>query len=129
MLTNNGIQFRLPPRYADGPTARYITHMFDMRCREVGIEHHFTKVNRPRTNGQIKRRNRALKDAIVKPCYYDSHDQLQQHLDTFVFSPQLGRRFKILTGLTSDEYICKIGTAEPKLFRLNPIRQMPGLNA
>jgi hypothetical protein len=32
-----GIQFRLPPRYADGPTARYITHMFDMRCRENGI--------------------------------------------------------------------------------------------
>ena len=31
VLTDNGIQFRYPPRYANRPTARYITHMFDMR--------------------------------------------------------------------------------------------------
>ena len=51
VLTDNGIQFRLPPRYADGPTARYITHMFDMRCRENGIEHRFTKINHLWTSG------------------------------------------------------------------------------
>src|SRR5947209_19789888 len=28
VLTDNGIQFRLPPRHANGPTARYITAMF-----------------------------------------------------------------------------------------------------
>jgi hypothetical protein len=27
VLTDNGIQFRLPPRFADGPTARLVTHM------------------------------------------------------------------------------------------------------
>src|SRR6266481_1147923 len=42
VLTDNGVQFTFPPRYADGPTARYMTHMFDMRCRENGIEHHLT---------------------------------------------------------------------------------------
>jgi transposase-like protein len=47
ILTDNGIQFRFPPRYANGPTARYITHMFAMRCRENGIEHRFTKINHP----------------------------------------------------------------------------------
>ena len=47
VLTDNGIQFRLPPRHADGPTARYVTHMFQMRCRENGIEHRFTKINHP----------------------------------------------------------------------------------
>jgi hypothetical protein len=47
VLTDNGIQFTLPPRYADGPTARYMTHMFDMRCRENGIEHRLTKVKHP----------------------------------------------------------------------------------
>jgi hypothetical protein len=30
VLTDNGIQFTFPPRYADGPTARYATHMFDL---------------------------------------------------------------------------------------------------
>ena len=29
VLTDNGIQFRLPPRYANGPTARFLTHMFE----------------------------------------------------------------------------------------------------
>ena len=31
ILTDNGIQFRFAPRYANGPTARFMTHMFDMR--------------------------------------------------------------------------------------------------
>ncbi len=30
VLTDNGIRFTIPTRYADGPTARYMTHMFDM---------------------------------------------------------------------------------------------------
>jgi hypothetical protein len=47
VLTDNAIQFTLRLRYADGPTARYITHMFDMRCRENGIEHRLTKVKHP----------------------------------------------------------------------------------
>jgi transposase-like protein len=44
VLTDNGIQFTFPPRYVDGPTATYMTHMFDMRCRENGIEHRLTKI-------------------------------------------------------------------------------------
>ncbi len=51
VLTDNGIQFRFPPRHANGPTARYMTHMFDMRCHENGIKHRFTKINHPWTNG------------------------------------------------------------------------------
>ena len=57
VLTDNGIQFRHAPLYADGPTARYMTYMFDMRCRENGIEHRFTKGIHPRTNGQVERMN------------------------------------------------------------------------
>ena len=52
VLTDNGIPFTVPPRYADGPTARPMTHMFDMRCQENGIEHRLTKVKHPWTNGQ-----------------------------------------------------------------------------
>src|SRR6187200_3474115 len=61
VLTDNGIQFRLPPRHANGPTARYTTHIFDLRCREHGIEHRFTKINHPWTNGQVERMNRTTK--------------------------------------------------------------------
>jgi transposase InsO family protein len=55
--TDNGIQFTFPPRYADGPTATWITHMFDMRCEENGIEHRLTKIKHPWTNGQVERMN------------------------------------------------------------------------
>jgi transposase-like protein len=34
ILTDNGAQFCHPPRYRNGPTARYITHMFDLCYRE-----------------------------------------------------------------------------------------------
>jgi len=70
-FTDNGIQFRLPPRYTDGPTARYLTHIFGLRCKEHGIEHRFTKINHPWTNGQVERSNRTIKEATVNRYYYD----------------------------------------------------------
>ena len=128
ILTDNGIQFRYAPRYANGPTARYMTHMFAMRCRENGIEHRFTKINHPWTNGQVERMNRTIKDATVKRYHYDNHDQLRQHLDDFVRAYNFARRLKTLKGLTPYEFICKSWTSDPNIFKLNPIHQMPGLN-
>jgi transposase InsO family protein len=51
VLTDNGIQLAYLPKNRNGPTARYMTHMFDMRRRENGIEHRLTKPNHPWTNG------------------------------------------------------------------------------
>ena len=128
ILTDNGIQFRYAPRYANGPTARYITHMFAMRCRENGIEHRFTKINHPWTNGQVERMNRTIKEATVKRYHYDSHAQLERHLNDFVSAYNFGRRLKTLKGLTPYEFICKWWTSEPQRFSFDPIHQMPGLN-
>ena len=128
VLTDNGIQFTFAPRYRKGPTARYMTHMFDMRCQENGIEHRLTKVRHPWTNGQVERMNRTIKQATVKRYHYDSHKQFETHLKDFVNAYNYARRLKTLKGLTPYEYICKIWTNEPKRFKLNPIHQMPGLN-
>ena len=38
------------------------------------------------------------------------------------------RRLRALSGLTPDEYICKIWTSEPDQFIGDPIHQMPGLS-
>ena len=100
VLTDNGIQFTFPPRYADGPTARYMTHMFDMRCRENGIEHRLTKIKHPWTNGQVERMNRTIKDATVKRFRYDSHIQLEAHLADFINAYNFGRRLKTLKVIT-----------------------------
>ena len=96
VLTDNGIQFRLPPRSADGPTARFVTHMFGMRCRENRIEHRFTRINHPWTNGQVERMNRTIKEATVQRYHYDSHTQLERHLNDFVDAYNFGRRLKTL---------------------------------
>ena len=128
VLTDNGIQFTFPPRYADGPTARYMTHMFDMRCQENGIEHRLTKIKHPWTNGQVERMNRTIKEATVKRYHYDSHSQFKRHLGDFITAYNFARRLKTLKGLTPFEFICKCWTKEPERFRLNPIHQMQGLN-
>jgi transposase InsO family protein len=128
VLTDNGIQFTFPPRYAKGPTARYMTHMFNMRCRENGIEHRLTKIKHPWTNGQVERMNRTIKEATVKRFHYESHRQLENHLRDFINAYNYGRRLKTLKGLTPYEYICKIWTDDPKRFKLNPLQQSLGPN-
>ncbi len=128
VLTDNGIQFTFPPRYVDGPTATGITHRFDMRCDENGIEHRLTKIKHPWTNGQVERMNRTIKEASVKRYHCDSHAQLTAHLHDFIDAYNYGQRLKTLKGLTPFEYICKIRTSEPDRFTLNPTQQMPGLN-
>ena len=128
VLTDNGIQFRFAPRYADGPTARYMTHMFAMRCQEHDIEHRFTRINHPWTNGQVERMNRTIKDATVKRFHYDGHDQLWRHLHDFVAAYNFARRLNRLRGLTAYEFICKAWADEPKRFTRNPHHQMPRLN-
>jgi transposase InsO family protein len=100
VLTDNGVQFTFPPRYADGPTAKYMTHMFDMRCKENSIEHRLTKVRHPWTKGQVERMNRTIKEATVKRYHYDHHEQLERHLTDFINAYNFGRRLNTLKGLT-----------------------------
>jgi transposase InsO family protein len=128
VLTDNGIQFTFPPRYRDGATAAYITHMFALRCSENDIEHRTTKPNHPWTNGQVERMNRTIKDATVKRYHYGSHKELRAHLQTFIDAYNFAKRLKTLKGLTPYEHICKCWTEDPKRFKLNPLQDMPGLN-
>ncbi len=80
------------------------------------------------TNGQVERMNGTLKEATVKRYHYDRHDQLEQHLKTFLAAYNYAKRLKTLKGLTSYEYICKCWTETPDRFRLNPLHHTAGLN-
>ena len=128
ILTDNGAQFCYPPRYRNGPTARYITHMFDLCCREHDIEHRTTQVNHPWTNGQVERMNRTIKEATVKRYHYGSHDELKAHMQTFLMAYNFAKRLKTLKGLTPYEYICKIWSEDPDKFVINPHHHTVGLN-
>lgn len=72
--------------------------------------------------------NRTIKDATVKRFYYESHDQLRQHIADFVSAFNFARRLKTLKGLTPYEFICKCWTKEPERFKSTHIHQSPGSN-
>lgn len=123
VLTDNGIQFTNQERQK---LAGW--HIFDRICNEFDIEHRLTKINHPWTNGQVERMNRTLKEATVKRYHYENHDQLRNHLQTFVTAYNFAKRLKTLRGLTPYEYVCKIWTQEPERFNIDPTHHTPGLN-
>ena len=123
ILTDNGIQFAKREGTED-----YRDIPFDRVCLGQNIDHRLTKVKHPWTNGQVERMNRTLKDATVKKYYYQTHEQLKEHMQTFLMAYNFARRLKTLKGLTPYEYICKIWTNEPDRFTINPFQHTVGLN-
>lgn len=45
-------------------------------------------------NEQVERMNRTTKEATVKRYYYDPHDQLKAHLQTFMMAYNFATRLK-----------------------------------
>ena len=137
VLTDNGTHFTEPSGNAWTPTeikamraekVFFRCHSFEAACADLDIEHRLTKPRHPWTNGQVERMNRTIKDATVKRFYYESHDQLRQHLADFVSAYNFARRLKTLRGLTPYEAICKAWTDEPSRFIQDPHHQIPGPN-
>ena len=124
ILTDNGIQ--LTNRKQD--TSAF-EHIFDRVCRENDVDHRLTKVNHPWTNGQVERMNRTIKEATVKRYLYDTHAQLETHINDFIAAYNYARRLKTLQGLTPFEYICKTWTSEPDRFTVDPTHHTPGPNS
>ena len=65
-------------------------HIFGRVCNENGIVHKLTKPYHPWTNGQVERMNGTLKEATVKRYYYETHEQLKEHLKLFLLAWVLG---------------------------------------
>lgn len=137
VLTDNGTQFTTPGNVASaasdirdaldaGEPVR--AHAFEYACARANIDHRLTKPNHPWTNGQVERMNRTLKEATVRRYHYGTHDQLRDHLQTFLSAYNFARRLKALKGLTPAEYIAKCWTEDPKRFKQNPNHLFTGLN-
>lgn len=127
ILTDNGIQFAEQSR--NGNTAYSWQMRFDMICEANEIEHRLTKPKHPCNNGQVERMNRTIKDTTVKRFPYENHARLRTHIADFITAYNFACNLKPLSGVTPNEYICKIRTSEPDRFILNTIHQIPGLNA
>src|ERR671927_394250 len=123
-LVRHGIS-RLP-KYHDGPTARWMGHIFDRVCRENGIEHRRTKPYHPWTNGQAERMNRTVKDATVKVFHYPDLESLKAHILAFVSAYNFGKHLKRLQWRTPFQPICDAWTKDPAPFKINPHHLIPG---
>jgi transposase InsO family protein len=137
VLTDNGTHFTTPGNVCSmaqelkeclARGERLWAHAFELACAQNDIDHRLTKPKHPWTNGQVERMNRTLKEATVRRYHYDSHDQLREHLATFLAAYNFARRLKTLRGLTPHEYICKCWTEKPDQFTVNPAHHKPGLN-
>jgi choice-of-anchor A domain-containing protein len=141
VLTDNGIQFTFPPRYADGPTARYMTHMFDMRCRENGIEHRLTRIKHPWTNGQVASGKPETLNGVIYEVFnvISVSDQAGQILtiigngsgDPVIFNFISGSNVNLqgdiaLSGLISDEVLFNF-TGSPAVSLNNNASSYPDL--
>ena len=91
------------------------------RCAVANdIEHRFTKISHPWTNGQVERMNRTIKEATVQRfplTATGSRPASRQLRHAYNF----GRRLKTLKGLTPYEFVCKAWTSQPEQFTLNPL--------
>lgn len=123
ILTDNGIQFT--NRSCDIHAG---VHIFDRVCGENDIEHRLTRINHPWTNGQVERMNRTLKEATVKRDYYDTHAQLEEHLENFVIAYNFAKRLKTLKGRSPFEHIVKCWTTQPERFTSDPNHHFAGPN-
>jgi hypothetical protein len=126
--TDNGIHFTTPGagglampliKAAIANSELFHAHAFDYACAVSDINHRTTKPRHPWTNGQVERMNRTIKDATVKRFYYETHDQLREHLANLVVAYNFARRLKTIQGLTPNEFICKCWRKEPQPFLSN----------
>ena len=137
VLTDNGTHFTDPKgdsrtavevRQLLAGKALFRCHAFVLACAQNDIDHRLTKPNHPWTNGQVERMNRTIKDATVKRYHYESHEQLREHLRTFLDAYNFAKRLKTLKGQTVFEFITQKWTSEPERFKLHPDHLIPGPN-
>jgi len=121
LLTDNGVQFRNLPHHT-----RVGRHPVGQLCDEWGIEQRFTKPAHPWTNGQVERMNRTLKEATIKRFHYETTDQLNTHLKSFLQAYNFAKRLKRLKGLTPYEFICAEWRKNPSTFQRDPTHHSVG---
>ncbi|GEM_PF-1562404 len=109
VLTDNGTRFT-PPGNRRSATADikqvmdcgspFRAHAFELSCARNNADHRLTQPNHPWTNGRVERMNRTLKEALVKRYHHGTHDQLKEHVQTFLMAYNFAKRLKALRGLT-----------------------------
>ena len=86
-------------------------------CAGYGTEHRLAKPVHPWTNGQVERMNSTVKEATVqRGDHYQTTDELNQHLQSFLLAYNHAKRLKSLRGLTPHEFVRTQWQMNPVIF-------------
>ena len=83
ILTDNGAEFT-DRRFLNGNVIKKPTgkHLFDLVCKEFGVEHRLTKPYHPQTNGMVERFNRRLNDVFARrPVLNSRQNKFINHME------------------------------------------------
>jgi transposase InsO family protein len=126
ILTDNGAQFTY--RLLLKALRPKRPHDFDLICKSSDIRHRLTKFRHPWTNGQVERFNKTIKDATTKVYHYENFQQLEKHLQEFIFAYNFAKRLKTLKFKTPFDFLIDQHKILPKVFYKNPLHYSNGLN-
>lgn len=76
VMSDNGPEFR---------GALHKEHSFEVFCKEIGVEHIYTRPYRPQTNGKIEAFNRIIKNEFFYPHTFNDEKDLMLNLGNFLF--------------------------------------------
>jgi len=125
VLTDNGLEFtnhllkNKKGEYCAKPSK------LDVLCQDNNIDHRCTKPFTPKTNGMVEKANDIIKKGTVKKTIYNSLQEMNQDLISFLVHYNLHRRhgslrreLKVKTPFNAIE---KWFDLDPKIFKENPI--------
>jgi transposase InsO family protein len=82
VLTDNGREFT--SKYLHPGSKKLHTHLFDLACDLLEIEHRLTRPYTPSTNGMVERTNGRIKRATIHKTNYVSIEHLKQDFEDWM---------------------------------------------
>jgi len=99
VLSDNGPEFR---------GSIHKEHPFETMCKELDIEHIYTKPYRPQTNGKIEAFNKIIKKEFFYPNNFENEKDLMLNLGNFLFEYNHLRRHGGLNYITPFDKLQKV---------------------